>query len=181
MKNYYSLLIVLAIALVAVAVFAYRTYHDKASPSGINVNLPTLSTISGTLDAETPDSITITPQNGQQRTFSVSTSTQVVTQVAADEVGKSLAEISEGTQVLIQPADANATAAKRVTIMPAPVISNQDPSGPPVAISGTLLSTTTSSVTLKTAADKSLRVALTNHLLGSFRPNAFECCLAGPC
>src|SRR5258708_2464157 len=109
--------VVAVLLLVTVGVFfGYRgSFHTGTSGS-----MPANPAIFGTLEATTTNSVTVKLQDGSQKTFSVSSATQVVTQVQSGEVGKSLDEITVGTMVLVQPHVLNSLVADSLDVLPPP-------------------------------------------------------------
>lgn len=161
-KKIIYLLAVIVAVLALVAGLAFRM-HPAGAPAAQN-NMPKNTAALGVLTASTQDSITIMLKDGASKTFILSTTTQVVTRVRAGEVGKSLAQIPAGAQVLVQPSDKNASAAQSVSVMPQPVVANNDSAGPPVVLTGIIVSTTTTSLTINTAGDPALHLALTKDI-----------------
>jgi hypothetical protein len=115
----------------------------------------------GQLQSFAVNSITLKLQDSSTKTFSVSTTTKVITQVTSGQTGKRLAEIAPGTTILVQPHELNSTVADMVSVVPLSAVSAQDPAGPPVFVSGILVSVTDNSVVLNTTQDPALRVSIT--------------------
>jgi hypothetical protein len=154
--------ICVAVVVVIAAGAAYVHYRSVSMQLAVqNGELPKNHTLSGVLVSSTPSSVTMTLADGTQQTFSVATTTQIITLVAAGEVGKPLSDIAAGSQVLILPHAANSSVADSVTALPAPAVVNQDPAGPTVEVMGALLATTTASITVKTDTVPSMHITLT--------------------
>lgn len=150
----------LALALVVAALGVYLFLNPRAPAGQDGSGLPANPSVMGTLQASTQESVTIAQDGGKKKTFSISTTTQVVTQVRSGEVGRTLQEIATGTLVLVQPHAPRSTAADRISVMPEPSVFDTDPLGPPVILSGTVVATTTTGITIATAADPNLSLSI---------------------
>lgn len=148
------------IALLIVGVGAFALYRLVLYPQA-GTGLPKDAAVMGALKEISPGSIAIVLQDGTIKRFIIASTTQVVSQVTSGEVGKALRELAADTLLLVQPVSTSPTVAQRVTIVAQPRVSNTDPIGPPMVLSGELLSTTTNSITIKTSADPSIRILLT--------------------
>jgi hypothetical protein len=155
-----KLIPVLLPALLVAALGAYLLLHSSTAGPGA-ADFPKNPSVLGTLSASTETSVTITLDGGKQKTFSLSTTTQVVTQAASGGVGKTLAQIAPGTLVMVQPHAPGSTVADQVSTLPGSAVSSQDPAGPPVVLAGSIVSTSTDSITINTDTDPRLRIALT--------------------
>ena len=147
------------VALVGIGVFGYYYARTVTRPTSA-VEIPKAPAVFGTLQASTENSVTILLQEGDQKTFALSSTTQVISQVKAGETGKSLNEFAAGTMVLVQPSDSNTKTATRITISATAVVTNTNPMGPPVTLVGAVVATTTDSLTIKTDQDPSLVLRL---------------------
>ena len=151
--------LVVAVLIGAILVAAYMLYPG-AAPGGQGAGLPKHPAVVGTYQTSSDTSVTIKLQDGGQRTFAVSSTTKVVSQVASAEVGKTLSQFAAGAAVQVQPSNKSRSTADMILLMPAPVATNQDPTGPSVTLSGTLVATTTTSISIRTEQDPSLHIEL---------------------
>lgn len=152
-------LLVVLLALVGVGVLGYYYARTVTRPTS-TVGIPKAPAVFGTLQTSTEDSVVILLQEGEQKTFALSSTTQVISQVKAGETGKSLAEFPAGTPVLVQPSDSSTKIATRITISATAGVTNTNPAGPPVTLVGAVVATTTNSLTIKTDQDPGLVLQL---------------------
>mgnify|MGYP001575064677 CR=1 FL=1 len=175
-------LLVLALALIGLGayllwpnVFKLNTGTNMAPGTTNNSSAPSsreavteATAIAGTLTAVTATSITIKLRDSTQQTFSLSSSTLVISQVKSGEVGKTLAQVVEAP-VLVIPKSSNPAAADSIMIVPAtPPVTNSI-QGTPVSLTGTIVSKTASSITLKPqggpATASAIKVLITKNTL----------------
>jgi hypothetical protein len=140
-----------AVAVIAAGAFAYMHYKQGAEPAAFD---PNLVAPAGTVTAISPSSISIRQQDGAQKTFAIGPDTLVISQVAAGETGKSLADITAGTLVILRPSPANPGALASIQISgagapPAPGAAAAAPSGPPVSFMGTVVTVSPSALVIK--------------------------------
>ena len=113
----------------------------------------------GTLVAVTPTSVTITVQDGAQKTFAIGPDTLVISQVSAGETGKSLEQLPLKSPVLVVPGASRAAAASISLLPPLP------PAPPPdteiVTMEGAMASRTADSITLRMDDGTSVRLLVT--------------------
>jgi len=146
--------VVVLVAVAGALVYVAGRMHGTGQP-------PTNPAIVGTFVSATPNSITIKVQNGSQKTFAISPATKIITQVQSGQIGKTLAQIAAGSDVFVQPHAIGSSVIDSVSILPQPAIPNQNPAGPTVIVSGTLVSTTTNSMILTTADNTTAHITLT--------------------
>jgi hypothetical protein len=158
-----ALAAILLIGILAVAAYVVRP--PSGTPGSQTQDLPKNPPIMGTLVSSTDISVTIALGDQSQKTFTLAEKVQIITQVTSREVGKTLAQIAPGTQVLIQPHEPGSNVADQVSALSAPTIADNDPAGPLVTITGTLVSTTTSSLTINTPSDPKMKVAITKNTI----------------
>lgn len=150
--------LVAALAVILLSIGAYALFGGSRGAQG---GLPKNPPVVGLLKASTGDSVTITLGDNSERTFAVSADTRIVSRVASGEVGKALAEIAPGTPVMIQPHAPNAAEADSVNILSMPSAQGASPGGPMTAVVGTIVSTSTGSIIIKTDTDSQARIIIT--------------------
>jgi hypothetical protein len=155
--------VVALLVLVLLGIVAWMHYHPtNTAPTGAQnvANYPKYPPILGTLSTSTPTDITIQLQDGSQKTFTISSTTPVVSQVKAGEVGKFLTQLTSGIQLMVQPKNADASVAQSITVMTMPVAPANNLSGPPATISGLVISKTATSLTITNDSSPGINVVL---------------------
>ena len=143
------LIVVMILLLIIAAYFAF--FMMKSAPALVAPAAPAAlnkPAVIGTMVSSTIGDITVQIQDGSQKTFSVSSSTQVMSQVASGQTGKSLATLAPGTRVLLIPDDSNPTSAASISVVPMAPPPPVGASGTPISVDGTLVSKTASSFVL---------------------------------
>jgi len=131
--------------LVVLLVGVWTWYRVSSRPKAPQVD--TDATFMGTLIGSTADSISI-ETGSRQKTFSISSTTEIVTEVATGEVGKSLADIPANTMVSVHARTGNNNAAYAVVVLTPPSITNTNNIGPVSQSTGKLSKVTDSVVTI---------------------------------
>lgn len=145
--------IIIAVIAAGVSVVAY--YRHGASSNAVTPDPNTIAP-SGTVTAISADSISIQQQDAVKKTFAISSTTEVISQVSSGQVGKGLADIVAGDMVIIRPNPANpATAGSiQISVLPgapgsAPDSAALAPSGPPASLIGSVVSVSPSMLVIK--------------------------------
>ena len=141
---------IIAAALVLLVGAAGALYYSgmlgSADPSA-QESQKGLPHVSGTLTAVSPDSVTVTDDEGRAVTLAVNPQTRVVTQVAAGETGKTLEQLPLQDRVLVVLDEADRTVAATVTPIPLPFM---PPEGAVVtSTEGAVVSKTVTSLTIR--------------------------------
>jgi len=100
----------------------------------------------GTLVSATPSAVTVQLQDNSQKTFTVSDATQVISQVANGQTGKTLSDLTAGTMILVVP-DATGAAAAQVSVVP--MAPPPPTNGAPASVSGTVASKSATTLVIK--------------------------------
>ncbi len=123
-------------------------FYTRSAPAISNPDRLPNPALAGVLVSSGSQSVTVELAGGGKRTFSVSGDTRITTVVAAGEAGKTLAQLEPGTRVYVQPRSPGSMEAAQISAAAAPMQDN-DSRGPAQSITGTILATTTTSITLK--------------------------------
>lgn len=113
----------------------------------------------GSIVSSTDKSVTVSTMNGKTQTISITPQTQIVSQVAAGEVGKMLSQIAAGTEVMVLLMEKAPQTALSVSIKPAPY--QPATSMPLESIIGKLLTKKGNTLSIKTPASTTVEVVLT--------------------
>ena len=144
MKTKTAIAVIALVLLVGVSGALYYSGVLGARHSTEQEGLPH---VSGTLTAVSPDSVTVTDDNGKAVTLTANAETKVVTQVAAGETGKTLEQLPLQAHVLVVLDEADRTVAGTITPIPQPFF-------PP---EGAMATSTEGTVVSKTATGLTIR------------------------
>jgi hypothetical protein len=147
----------------ALAIVHYRQGGYEAAAPDPNIVAPV-----GTVSAVSSDSISIRQQqDGAQKTFAISSTTLIISQVSAGETGKSLADIREGTLVILRPSPESPGTLASIQISAAgtgaPGAGAPAQGGTPVSLQGTVVTASPSMLVVKPqgAGAENVKVAVT--------------------
>jgi hypothetical protein len=156
-----TLVVITVLGLAAyVAYFFTMKAAVTLSDSSVPVSMTNKPAIIGTFISATPTNVIVQLQDGSQKTLNVSSSTQVISQVASGQTGKSLADLTSGTMVLVIPQDSDETSATSISVVPMPPPPSASASGTPVSVDGTLVGKTPSSLTLEVQGGDTITVLI---------------------
>ena len=180
-----------AVAVAVIAAGAFAFVHYKQNAQNVSMVDPNVVAPVGEVTAISADSISIRQQDGAQKTFAISPSTLVISQVAGGQVGKGIGDITTGTLVILRPSPEATGSLYSIQISlaggPPPSAPAAAPSGPPVSLMGTVVTIGPSSLVVKPEdpSAASVKVAITpdtvirSNVLAGQKGKAFEDIKAG--
>lgn len=152
-----------AAAVIAAGAFAF-VHYKQGAPNGSMAD-PNVVAPVGTVTAISADSISIRQQDGAQKTFAISPSTLVISQVTSGQTGKGIADITTGTLVILRPSPEAPGFLYSIQISlaggPPPTAPAAAPSGPPVSFMGTVVSVGPSTLVVKPEDQSAASVQVT--------------------
>ena len=148
------------VLVIAVVIGLGYSYSIHISPLAAPIVRPDNSVAGGPISSVSASSITISKQDGTSATFSVTPSTMVISQVAAGQTGKSVADLANGTMVLVIPSNTNPATAQSISIVPIPAMPAASGAAALTTIAGTVTAVSSGSLTVATAEGPKVPVQL---------------------
>jgi hypothetical protein len=158
-----------AVAIIVAIIVAGLWFGHWGAGFGSATPDPNVAAPGGSVTAVASSSISIQPREGAQKTFSISSTTDIISQVSSGEVGLGLADIKIGDTVVIRPKASSADEAASIEIFSLPEAPQAEPdpsapaaSGPPVSFTGSVLTVSPSLLTVAPdGGGDDIRVAIT--------------------